>query len=154
MTVILPFVHVRLPIIIIVAISLHLIWAVGLAIDPAAHQATALHALLLLTSNPITASAVLTIIACLAGLGCTWQWDLLGLPMRIWQALLILPQQCILIMSSIGCINAMLNSAFVDGVARPRWFIIVDQIPIILITVGHVTAVASIARTRGRDEFS
>lgn len=145
--------HTHLPIIILVAIGLHLVWAVGLAIDPAAHNATALHALLLITSNAIVASAILTTIACLASLGCAWHWGgVYSIPSRIWRALLILPQQCILIMSSIGALNAMLIATFADGVVRPRWFIIVDQVPVILITVGHVTALAHIARTRGTDE--
>lgn len=131
----------RLPIIVLVATALHFIWAFGLAIDPAANNATAIHALLLISENTFIAAGVLAIVAALGFFGAV-----AIPPKRAARVLLMLPQQCILIMSSISASAAMAASTFADGVIRPRWFIIVDQTPVILITIGYLLAMTRIAR--------
>lgn len=134
----------RLPIIILVAIALHIVWAIGLAVNPAASNATAVHALMLLTKYTDVAALILAVAAAFASVGVGWRWAW-GLPARLWRVLLLLPQQCLLMISSIGAMDAMLSSSFADGVARPLWFIVVDQIPVILITLGTLTALVHIA---------
>lgn len=138
----------RLPIIVLVAIALHGVWAVGLLIDPSAHYATAVHALMLLTKHTMVAALILLVVASSASLGIGWRRNVWVFPAHTVRAILILPQQCLLIMSSIGALSAMLASSFVDGVIRPLWFIVVDQVPVILITIGHFTALAHIARSK------
>ncbi len=43
----------------------------------------------------------------------------------------------------------MVLGQFADGIQRSHWFLIVDQIPIILIALGHTTALLVIAGNRG-----
>lgn len=127
------------PISVIIATGLHLVWAMGLFIDPSAKDATAVHALLLITDNTLYAAIILVIVATS---GCVGAF--LSIKHRVIRALLILPQQCVLIMSSTAAAAAMANRAFADGVTRPFWFITVDQAPILLITIGYLIALSRI----------
>ena len=125
------------PISVLIASGMHFVWAAGLMLDPAAANATAVHALLLAATTPFVAASLLIIVALSALVG-------VFMPAKIgaWRVLLMLPQSAILIMSSTGAGYAMLQRSFADGVQRPAWFIIVDQIPIIMITLGYIIAIS------------
>ncbi len=127
------------PVSVLTASILHLVWALGLFLDPASRNATAIHALLLITSSTQLAGTILLLVALLAILGAFLDKVWVGL-----RVALILPQQCILIMSSIAASEAMMRQSFADGVLRPFWFITVDQAPIIVITAGYLVSLSRI----------
>jgi TM2 domain-containing membrane protein YozV len=58
---------------------------------------------------------------------------------------LILPQQLILWFSVVGAAHAMYLGQFADGIQRAHWFLVVDQVPIVLIALGHTVALLFIA---------
>ena len=127
------------PIVICIAIALHISWAAGLTIEPSVIHATALHTLLRVTGSPQIAAFVYGTVAALAIAG-------LLSPCRSVRVWLILPQQIVLYAFSVsGVAYAMFLGQFADGTSRTHWFLIVDQIPIILIAFGHSAALALIA---------
>ncbi len=136
----------RFPLVVAVAISLHVFWAVGLLADPRSHFATAVHAIMLITDSTSVAATVLLGVAFLAGVGIAWHRNTRYLSSRLIKTLFFLPQQCVLIMSATGASSAILSSSFADGIIRPMWFIAVDQVPVILIMVGNFLAITYFAR--------
>jgi hypothetical protein len=130
--------HQRYPVIVGVAIMLHLIWASGLWMQPAAIHATALYPILLVTHSSSVASLIFAIVAVLAltGLLITGRWK---------RCLFLLPQQAALWLSVTGSVHAMSLGQFADGVQRAHWFLIVDQIPVVLIAMGHTFALMLIS---------
>ena len=131
------------PIIICVTIVMHLTWCVGLMIEPSVIQATALHTLLRATGSPQIAAGVYGGVAVLAIGG-------LLSPCRSVRVCLILPQQIVLYLFSVsGVTYAMSLGQFADGTFRTHWFLIVDQIPIVLIAFGHSAAMFLIADKHG-----
>lgn len=130
------------PIIVCVTIALHLIWSVGLALEPAAVNATGPYAILIVARSPNIAAAIFAGVALLAIAG-------LLLKRRRYRFLLILPQQAVLWFSIFGAVNAMVLGQFADGVQRAHWFLIVDQVPTVLIALGHTIAILLIAGKRG-----
>jgi hypothetical protein len=131
----------RYPVVICVVTTIHIVWAIGLLVNPASHYATAVHALVLTATHPGFAATALVCVSCLALLGLRlgpkWWW-------------LIVFQQMILVMSAVGCINAMYLSQFADGVIRDRWFLIVDQVAIVALAAGHSI---SLYLFHGRDTY-
>ena len=132
----------RCPIVIGIATVLHLFWAVGLAVDPASQNTTSVFALMSAVRDTDMASVVLFIIASLALTG------FVGFKAPWVRVTLIVPQQAALTLSAIGASNAMYLSHFADLVERSRWFIINDQIPMVLLAAGHFVALMLIARTK------
>jgi hypothetical protein len=132
----------RYPISICMACIMHMVWAVGLMLEPGAINATGLYTVLIVARDTITASAVFGSVAILAMVGLRTGWD------RALGVLLILPQQIILWFSVVGAAHAMYLGQFADGVQRAHWFLIVDQLPVILIAVGHTAALLFIAENR------
>lgn len=128
----------RYPISITIACVMHLIWAVGLGIEPGSINATGLHAVLVLARSPEMAAFIFASVATLAMFGVAFHHP--GL-----RVALILPQQGVLWFSVIGATNAMYLGQFADGVQRAHWFLIVDQIPVVLIAIGHTAALLFIA---------
>lgn len=132
--------HRYYPTIVAVATIMHLVWAVGLMADPLAHTATPIHTLieflsLVLTSDDVDiyAAVVFVSVAFLAICGLIKSNPLI-------RGGLILPQHLVLWVSAGGAVYAMWTGQYADGVIRSHWFIIVDQIPILLITLGHSAA--------------
>ena len=60
-----------------------------------------------------------------------------------WNAVFLIPQQSLLLVSAAGAITAMVLSQFADGVVRPRAFIAADQMHIVLAALGHGAAIVS-----------
>lgn len=125
------------PITVLVASGLHLVWATGLLLDPASQNATAIHALMLLTDSTRWAGMILVMVALLGIAGA-----FLPIRQRVTRVMMMLPQQVVLIMSSTAAAAAMAAHSFADGVIRPFWFITVDQIPVILITMGYLLSLS------------
>lgn len=128
----------KLPISVCTAIALHLIWAVGLMFEPSAIHATGLHTMLVIAHSPMMAGIVFASVALLAlvGIVSKVRW------LCVW---LLLPQQAALWVSVVGAANAIFMGQFADGVQRSSWFLLVDQVPVVLIALGHTTALLLIA---------
>jgi hypothetical protein len=118
------------------AILLHWVWAIALMLDPAAGNATAIHALLDLMPRA-SAIGVYVAVGVLASIGI-WR----GCPLTL------LPQQFVLMVSAVGAAFAIWNGSFADGVIRSHAFIAADQAPAILAALGHTYAIIAIARNR------
>lgn len=121
------------------AIIMHLVWAGVLSFDADAINATGPHALLLIARRPDIAAGVLFTVAVLAIVGCS-------IEERVPRIVLLLPQQVILWFSLIGAANAMWMGQFADGTVRSSGFLVVDQIPVVLVALGHTAALLWIAR--------
>ncbi len=97
----------RYPISIAMAISLHLVWAVTIIIDPSAIDATALHTLGE-TMGADFASAVYGSVALIALAGIL-------VPQKWLRVLMLCPQQFVLWFSLSGAAHAMMLGTFADG---------------------------------------
>ena len=128
----------RYPIIICVTIVMHFVWSISVGIDPGAVHATALHTVMTVAGNPAVAALIFGSVAMVAALGLTMR-D------RYVRVFFILPQQIVLWFSIVGAGHAMWLGQFADGVQRSNWFLIVDQIPVVLIALGHTAALLLIA---------
>lgn len=54
---------------------------------------------------------------------------------------LMIPQQILLLVSGLGSLHAVVLGAYADGVVRPWYFILLDQMPVILAAPLYTTAV-------------
>jgi hypothetical protein len=123
------------------AIAMHLVWSVGLVLDGRAINATGLHTMLSITHDPGYAALLFGVVALMALCSMFVR--------RSWLTVaLLLPQQAALWVSVVGAINAMAIGQFADGISRGHWFLVVDQIPVVLITLGHTAALLLIAEKR------
>lgn len=127
------------PTVVGITVALHLTWATGLFFEPSAINATALHTMLILTGDPFLSALIFGMVAILAMLG------ILTNPLAD-RILLILPQHLVLWVSTVGVFYAMYMGQFADGVPRSHWFLIVDQIPVVLLAFGHTVALILMAR--------
>ena len=130
-----------LPLMFSYALSLHVLWAIALLIDPVSAQwATAPHALAQIFNGY---TAIILIAVSVVTLGALWKirhsYLLVGL---------LMPQQFILCVSALGALNSILKGSFSDGVIRPIAFIFVDKLPAILAALMHTIAIIQVASTR------
>lgn len=120
-------------IMVLFAISLHLFWALFIWIDPAAVDATPLHALYLYVQPPRLLAFVVAACALLA---------LVGIYSRVlWVAVLLLPQQILLMGSASGAVEVIWLGHLLDGVSRPRAYLATVEIYSVLALVGHTIAI-------------
>lgn len=131
------------PTVVALAVALHLLWAAGIILEPSSVFATAPSSVLVLmgivTGSQQWAPAILfAAVAMLAG------WGLIST--SPWRHLWMVPQHLVLSISAIGAMHAMWLGEFADGVTRTHWFLIVDQSPIVLITLAHLTALIFISK--------
>ena len=129
-------IHIRnhyISIMVVYAITLHLVWAFILLFDDAATNATAVHALFRYIHPTLFLSYVIGAAAFAALLALFSE--------KPWIVILLLPQQILLMMSAAGAIEAIWLAQFADGVIRPRAFIAADQFYSILAAVGHTAAI-------------
>lgn len=128
-------------IMVLYAIAMHLTWAVLVANDPSAMNATAVNALYKYIPNAVLLSWVLLGVAGSA---------MVGLFTRVpWIVLLLIPQQLVLMASAAGAIEAIWLAHFADLVERSRAFIAADQCYSILAAIGHTIAIVAHARQVG-----
>ncbi len=131
------------PTVVALAVALHLLWCAGILLEPSSVFATAPSAALVLmglvTGSQQWAPAILFfVVAMMAGYGLCIRSP--------WRHLWMVPQHAVLSISAIGALHAMWLGQFADGVQRTRWFLIVDQSPIVLITLAHLTALILISK--------
>jgi hypothetical protein len=121
------------------AVLLHLVWSfLFLTGHSAILNITAIHSFTkyIPTEDPYIHGLIFLIVGVFAGVGTMWKGEsnkMIGL-------LLLIPQQILLLISAQGAVDAMVLSAFADGVIRPREFLIADQMPVVLATVLHTVA--------------
>lgn len=128
-------------IMVLYAISLHLVWATTCAFDPDSVNATAIFALYKHVQSPLLLSWVLYIVA-----GCA----ITGLFTRVpWIVLLLVPQQIALMWSASGAVEAIWLAHFADGVIRSRGFLTNDQCYSILAAFWHTVAIIAHAMSLG-----
>ena len=127
-------------IMVLYAVSLHLLWTAGLLINQDAVHATAISVFeKLFHIEPVILPAIFCFVACLA-------LTALMVPLGTLSVLLMLPQQFTLMISAYGAVHAMFMGQFGDGVQRPRTFITVDQAPAVLTAVFHTLAIIRVGK--------
>ena len=119
-------------------IGLHLVWAAGLWFEPSTSGVTGLATIVRMAGGTAAAELVLLVASIMAAIGLL----LLHGSARVWS---VIPQQILLVLSASGAVHAMINASFADGTLRPRWFLVVDQMPLTLIAVTHVVVVVRLA---------
>ena len=123
-----------------IGILVHFAWAVLILIGPAdAKPVTALHHMSELLPNHLVRASALLLVSGLALYGvlmgrrrittCGVSWE-----PGFW---VLLPQQCILIMSATGSVVAICQKKFPDGYPSPGLFIAEDQVSNIVIALLH-----------------
>lgn len=127
----------RIPLAIWYAVLLHLIWGVGLLVDPSAAGVTAVHSVVTAFTLYGTIAAFF-IVAVLAAVALLYD--------NFLSVFMILPQQFVLMISAGGALDSMIHARFADGTLRPHWFLIVDQLPALLAVTMHTIALIQIAR--------
>jgi hypothetical protein len=122
-------------------VALHLGWAAAVAWDGSAVGATAVDALYRVVRSEELLIALLIAASVLA----LTSMAAAALP---WTVVLLIPQQSLLLISAAGAIAAMVLSQFADGIARPRPFIVADQLHIVLAALGHAGAIVAVGTAR------
>lgn len=124
-----------LSIMVLYAVSLHIAWAIFLFIDPAATNATAVHALARWIHPPAFLACSVAAVGSAAALALVLNTS--------WIVWLLVPQQVFLMMSAAGAVEAIWLAQFADGVFRPRAFIAADQFYSILAAFWHTVAISA-----------
>jgi hypothetical protein len=122
----------RRPIVIVLAIVMHVAWGVSFLLAGVPRTT----ALAWAASNPPSLMAAIYLAAGLAAAYSLFRWS----PGRLSVALLI-PQQFLLLLSAGSALEAVAVGAYADGVSRSRVFILDDQIPVLLLAAGHTLAI-------------
>ena len=125
--------------IIIACIAYQYIEAGCLVWNPAAGNATAVHALVLVFP-PAIAAYIIGAAATLVVIGFREDRE------KITTLLCLVPQQLLLYIGAGGAAEAIWASQFADGVLRPQAFLMVDQCPPILLAVCHSWSLMLILR--------
>lgn len=123
--------------IILFASVMHIGWGTLLFISPSAGASTPVNVLVRVFGGPIRTGIVLYLVAVVALL-------YLFLPHRInpiAMALMLIPQQTVLLMSAGAGLVAVFHQMYADGVARPWEFILADQLPVILAALLYTAVV-------------
>lgn len=128
----------RYPIIVIYAILLHCIQALALFNDDSSLGVTSIATVYRILGHS-QGGTIVTFLA-VAGLAAYG----LVINRRIATVACMLPQQFILFIAAYGAIDSMVIGQFADGVARPISFLLADQCPAILATIGHTIAILAL----------
>ena len=130
--------------IILYAVAIHLVWALSIVLsDGTSMYTTALSGIL--RQFPLLWTGVLFFVVAIGALVA------LRTSSPVLTALLMMPQQFVLLLSAASACEAMIISQFGDGVVRPRTFIIADQAPIVIAAIAHTGAlVETFFQTRVR----
>lgn len=122
-------------IIFLYAATLHLLWAIMLTVSAEPLRTTGID-FVFSGTNSMEFTATMFFVASVFAFFSIFH----VFPRRIGNLFMFLPQQFLLLLSAFGAIMCMKNGQFADGEARPRLFIIADQIPIVLIAILHSVA--------------
>ena len=131
--------------IILAASLVHVGWAILLSVDPRTMAATPVNILGQVMGGPLRASVVLTLAAITAMVFPFLTRDIKNSSL----ALLLIPQQALLIMSAGAGVAAAYSAHYADGVMRPQAFILADQFPVIVMALLYTAAVLESAFSKG-----
>lgn len=118
---------------ILYAVSLHILWGISIIFEPSASKITATAFLSEMFNSNLLIGTIYIIIGILAS------FSLFGRPKK-WKLIMALFQQALLIQSSFSALKCMIYGQFPDGVVRPTLFILADQSSIILAMILHSVA--------------
>lgn len=130
--------------IVLYAALLHILWALAMLFTTAEQWATPIAPLFQRFGGPPAVAAWLLGISILALIG-KLRWRNTGLTL-----LCLLPQQWLLMESALASTQAILGSAYADGVLRPRVFIFCDQLPNVLAVICHTAYIVELMVEAGR----
>lgn len=125
----------RISLLICSAIVLHFFWAAMIAVDQASLNANALSILYRYVHEPMA----LAVILC-GSSACAIASLVIRSPTT---ALMLIPQQLILMASASNSVDAIWLGRFADGVTRSHAFIAADQVYAIILAIGHTLALVS-----------
>ncbi len=126
------------------AVLLHVLWGILLLANATPCGATALHVYSGVPRYLMT--SLLFAAAALAAFGATRR-------PASWRGLVaLLPQQGLLSVSAFGALLAVIDAHYLDGVTRPRLFILADQAPVILTMLLHTVAVIELHARRPTED--
>lgn len=120
------------------AILLHLIWGAILLLSPEPVNTTPIYTISLLIPSQhlmglaLLASGTCMIIACMHL--APHRPSLKALPF-------LLPQQFLLLLTTVGALTAAMTGTYADGVMRSPFFIFADQLPAILAGTLHTASI-------------
>lgn len=118
------------------ALTVHLVWSIGLWNDVRMRLITPLAMLQIIP--PESLALVLMAVSVMA-------WAALVCPLSpIARLLCLIPQQLLVICAAESALVSVLQGQYGDGVMRPRWFIGTDQAATILLSVFHTMALLDI----------
>ena len=126
--------HRHTPMIIWFGLLLYSTWGVLLWWEPSIRHITALY---LFPHKTWVLSGLL-----LGACACTLR--ALYTPAQRLRILLMLPQQCLMVLSALGAMHAAWAGQYGDGVLHPRLFILADQWSLVLLVGVHTWAVFAI----------
>lgn len=135
----------HISIMVLYATLLHICWGTAILIDEQSLTATALDALYRFLPYPVGLAIVLISTALMAMVGVFARAG----GVRI--ALLLIPQQTIMMMTAAGAVEAMWLGHFADGVLRPHAYVFVSQVNYVIAALGHTLALISTAHSDGRN---
>lgn len=131
-----------IPLTICVAIAMHLIWSVSLGVDPSGMGVTAISMLQAVPGvNYVIAALIFGTVAFLATIGLIMREPAL-------RVMFILPQQVTLWFSFVGVAHAVWVGHFASGYVASPLYLLMDQVPVVLIAIGHTAALLLIAGAR------
>lgn len=119
--------------IILIAIVQQFIWAAVIAFDPSSVHTTGVSILSLIFPR----SALVFILMASATIAIMGFY----VPNKVYNCILLVPQQALLFVSAGGALEAILRGQFADGVVRSHGFLIVDQIVGLLVAFFHCWAI-------------
>ncbi len=125
----------KISIVVMCSIAMHLFWAAMIVVDRTVLNTNSVSALYRYVHEPNLLFALLVATSLLAILGICSRAPLV--------ALLLIPQQLVLMASAGGAIEAAWLGQFADGVVRSHAFIAADQVYSIVIAIGHTAAIVS-----------
>lgn len=124
------------------ASMLHYSWAVLLVVDRSASAPTAIHTLDVICGGRYRAAFTLCVVATSA---IVYPFLRRRASARL-MAVMLIPQQAVLLMSAFSGIFATAVQHYADGVLRPWPFILADQAPVILAALLYTAMVLEAAR--------
>lgn len=130
--------------IVLLASTLHILWGVLLLTNPVSSLATPLHILVATFGGRIRTAIVLFAVAIVAM--CFVRMKAVHPHRDKGTSFMLIPQQTVLLISSIGSIVAVAHGMYADGVPRPWPFILADQLPIIVGGLYYFVVTIEVAR--------
>lgn len=119
------------------AIILHGLWGISLIFGDSPYYTTGLSIFIDIFKIELVSGTILLFIVACAILSIYWE-EKVNIMICV---LLLIPQQFLTVISAGAAINAIVESAFPDGVVRPRLFIFNDQVHAVLLMIFHTAAI-------------